>query len=190
MSSNAVTVRRAAIAAPVLMFVYGVFRFADGLDGDRGNGVAWDAGHVAFFVAMVLFGVLTLALRPFVPAGAQRIGTGAAVAALFGVGCFLWVIAGDLSDGFREAAPLPDALATGGAALFPIGMIILLGLMVAARRAPVRSPLLLGAGMVAITVNLDLLPIASLVVLAALIPVARRANTPADRPVRDVAGVR
>ncbi|BAL88651.1 hypothetical protein AMIS_34310 [Actinoplanes missouriensis 431] len=174
MSSNSVIVRRTAVAAPALMFGYGVLRFLDGRDGDRGNGIAWDAGHVAFFAAMVLFGVLAVALRPIAPAWARRTGTVAAALALFGAGCFLWVIAGDLSPAFREAAPLPDVLETGGSALFPLGMLMLLGLLVAARRAPVWSPLLFGAGIAAITVNLDLLPVASLWILAALAPLARR----------------
>ncbi|MBB2946775.1 hypothetical protein FB565_006543 [Actinoplanes lutulentus] len=172
MSSKSVTVRRAAIAAPALMFGYGVLRFFDGADGDRGNGLAWDAGHLAFFAAMVVFGVLAVAIRPAVPQWAHRVGSVAAATALVGIGCFLWVITGDLSDSFREAAPLPDVLRTGGSALFPLGMLVLLGLMVAVRRMPVWSPLLFGAGIAAITVNLDMLPIASLIILAALSPLA------------------
>ncbi|WP_433831476.1 hypothetical protein ACQP2E_13620 [Actinoplanes sp. CA-015351] len=182
MSSKSVTVRRAAIAAPALLFGYGVLRFFDDAAGDRaagdrasgdgGSGLAWDAGHLAFFAAMVVFGVLAVAIRPAVPQWAHRVGTVAAATALFGIGCFLWVITGDLSDNFREAAPLPDVLRTGGAALFPLGMLVLLGLMVAVRRMPVWSPLLFGAGIAAITVNLDMLPIASLIILAALSPLA------------------
>ena len=106
MTSNSVTVRRAAILAPGLMLVYGVFRFLDGLDGDRGNGFAWDAGHVAFFLAMVLFGVLAVAVRPLLPAGARRPGTVVTGATLAGIGCFLWVIAGDLSPR-RTRRPAP-----------------------------------------------------------------------------------
>ncbi|BBH68708.1 hypothetical protein ACTI_53930 [Actinoplanes sp. OR16] len=173
MSSKNVIVRRTAITAPALMFGYGVLRFIDGLDGDRGNGLAWDAGHVAFFVAMVLFGVLAVAMRPLTPTWARRTGAVAVAAALFGIGCFLWVIAGDLSDRFREAAPLPDVLESGGSALFPLGMLVLLGLLVAARRLPVWSPLLFGAGIAAITIDLDMLPFASLIILAALAPLAR-----------------
>ncbi|MEU4695163.1 hypothetical protein [Actinoplanes sp. NPDC023714] len=176
MSSKHVIVRRTAIAGPVLMFGYGVLRFIDGLDGDRGNGLAWDAGHVAFFVAMVLFSVLAVAARPLTPNWARRTGAVAVAAALFGIGCFLWVIAGDLSDRFREAAPLPDVLEAGGSALFPLGMLILLGLLVAARRLPVWSPLLFGAGIVGITVDLDMLPFSSLIILAALAPLARHTD--------------
>ena len=176
MTSNSVTVRRVALVAPGLLLVHGVLRFVDGLDGDRGNGLAWDAGHVAFLVAMVLFGVLAVAVRPLLPAGARTVGTVVIVATLAGVSCFLQVIAGDLSPWFRSEFPLPEALETGGSLLFPLGTLILLGLLVAARRVPVRSPLLFGAGIVAITVDLDLLPIASLLILAALAPLARRAG--------------
>jgi hypothetical protein len=201
MSSKDVIVRRTAVAGPVLMFIYGVLRFIDGLDGDRHNGLAWDAGHVAFFVAMVLFGVLAVAVRPLAPTWARRTGLAGVAATLFGVGCFLWVIAGDLSEPFQQAAPLPDALAIGGSALYPLGTLVLLGLLVAARKLPVWSPLLFGAGIAAVTIDLDTLPIASLVILVALWPLARGGDlggtagrrgrhearkAPADTAIREV----
>ena len=183
MTSSSVTVRRAALAAPGLMFGYGVFRFADGLDGDRGAGPAWNAGHVAFFLAMVMFGVLAVAVRPLLPAGARHLGAVATAGTLAGVGCFLWVIAGDLSPRFRADLPLPGPLEAGGPLLFPLGMLALLGLLVAARRVPVWTPLLFGVGIVALTVQLDLLPIAALLILAALAPLAHRPAAPvAVRP--------
>jgi hypothetical protein len=181
MSSKDVIVRRTAIAGPVLMLGYGVLRFIDGLDGDRGNGLAWDAGHVMFFVAMVLFGMLAVAVRPLTPTWARRAGLAGTAATLFGVGCFLWVIAGDLSDRFQEAAPLPDALAVGGSALYPLGTLVLLGLLVAARKLPVWSPLLFGVGIAGVTIDLDTLPIASLVILVALAPLARHGGESGDQ---------
>ena len=101
--------RLAAFAAPVLLLVYGLSRWADGLDGDRGNGLAWDAGHVAFFLAFVSLAALVIGLRRMTGRPPWLMNA-AAAAALFGAGCFLWVIAGDLSPAFHDAAPLPEVL--------------------------------------------------------------------------------
>ncbi|AEV83198.1 hypothetical protein ACWT_2178 [Actinoplanes sp. SE50] len=171
MSSITVIIRRTAVAAPALLLTYGVCRFLDGLDGRRGSGVFWNVGHVAFFVAMVLFGVLAVGLRGLL--GGRPVATVATVVALAGVACFLWVITGDLFHGFRRAAPMPDALQTAGPMLFPLGMLGFFGLLVAARRLPVWTPLLFGVGTAAISVDLDLLPIAAFVVFCSLLPLRR-----------------
>jgi hypothetical protein len=183
-------VRICALAAPALMLVYGLLRVVDGLDGDRHNGPAWDLGHVAFFVAIVLFAVLAVALRgldrPAAPAS-RFLVEAATVAVLFGAGCFLWVITGDLSEDFRSAAPLPDPLELIGPALFQIGLLILLVRLVLARRLPVWSPVLVLVGFAAIGINLDLLPLGAALVLAALLPLAlsrdARLTTGQHRPV-------
>jgi hypothetical protein len=169
-------VRFCAFAAPALMLVYGLLRVVDGLDGDRHNGPAWDLGHLAFFIAIVLFAVLALALRAQDrPAGTwQRVVVDAAtVAVLAGAACFLWVITGDLSESFHSAAPLPDALQLAGPALFEVGLLVLLVRLVLARRLPVWSPVAVFAGFAAIGINLDLLPLGSALVLVALLPLAR-----------------
>ncbi len=163
--------RFCALAAPALMLCYGLFRMADGRDGDRGNGIAWDVGHVAFFAARVLFAVLFVRLGRELPRPRALMGA-AAVAVLAGAGCFLWVIAGDLSDGFREAAPLPAALELAGPVLFQLGALAILIRFVVAGRLPVWSPILVLVGFGAIGVNLDLLPIGALVIGAGLAPLA------------------
>ena len=48
-------VRLPFIAAPVLVFAYGLIRIVDGFDGERGPGLAWTVGHLAFILAMVMF---------------------------------------------------------------------------------------------------------------------------------------
>jgi hypothetical protein len=156
------------------MLVYGLLRVVDGLDGDRHNGPAWDLGHVAFFLAIVLFAVLALALRALDrPAGRSRwVVDGAAVAVLAGAVCFLWVIAGDLSEGFRSAAPLPDALELPGPLLFQAGLLVLLVRLVLARRLPAWSPVVVLLGFASIGLNLDLLPLGAVLVLVALLPLA------------------
>ena len=122
-------VRFCALVAPALLLLYSLLRVVDGLDGDRHNGPALDLGHIAFVCGIVLFAVLAVALRGHVrPAdGRQRILVDAAtVASVFGAGCFLWVILGDLFDGFHESAPLPEALEAAGPLLFQLGLLILL----------------------------------------------------------------
>ncbi|MFI7540818.1 hypothetical protein [Actinoplanes sp. NPDC049599] len=167
-------VRFCAFAAPALMLVYALLRVVDGLDGDRHNGPAWDLGHLAFFVAIALFAVLALALRALDrPATARRVLVDAATAAvLAGAACFLWVITGDLSAGFHEAAPLPAALELIGPLLFQAGLLILLVRLVLAGRLPAWSPIVVLLGFAAIGINLDLLPLGSVLVLAALLPLA------------------
>ncbi|MCA2216237.1 hypothetical protein [Jidongwangia harbinensis] len=154
--------RFCAVTAPALMLLYGVLRFFDGLDDVRG-GWLWDVGHVAFFVAMILFAVLALRLRT-----PSALSNAATAAVLIGAACFLWVIAGDLSEGFQSAAPLPGPLQLIGPLLFQFGLLTLLVL----RRLPWWSPALVLGGFVALAVNLDLLPLASLLVWAGLAPLA------------------
>jgi hypothetical protein len=156
------------------MLVYGLLRVIDGLDGDRHNGPAWDLGHIAFFVAIVLFAVLALALRALDrPTGWRRFLVDAAtIAVLAGAGCFLWVIAGDLSGDFRSAAPLPEALELVGPLLFQAGLLILLVRLVLGRRLPVWSPIVVLLGFASIGLNLDLLPLGAALVLVALLPLA------------------
>jgi hypothetical protein len=164
-----------ALAAPALLLVYGLLRFVDGLDGDRGNGPAWDLGHIAFFLGIALFAVLAVAVRGFRPPAARwqrALLDGAVAAAVFGAGCFLWVITGDLSEGFKDAAPLPDLLEMAGPLLFQVGLLTLLGRLVVLRRLPVWSPVATFLGFLAIAVSLDLLPLAAVLIGAALLPLA------------------
>jgi hypothetical protein len=170
-----------SITAPVLMLVYGVLRWVDGRDGQRKDDLAWDAGHVSFLVAMVLFAVLAVLLAHRSPR-APRLAAAAAAVAVFGAGCFVWVILGDLFEAFPS---LIGALDAAGPVLFVLGMVTLLGLHVAAGRVPAWSPVLFFAGNAAAGVSLDLLPLAALLVLAATVPLARSAaGPPPAGPVR------
>ena len=160
--------RSTTIAAPLLMLGYGIARWIDGFDGARHNGPAWPIGHTMFFRALVLFAVQAVALarrsRPVV-------AWPALAATLAGAFCFLWVITGDLFAGFD--ADLPEALNTVGPLLFVLGLVTLLALQVVARRLPFWSPVAFLAGYLAISVDLDLLPLASLLLVVAGAPVAR-----------------
>ena len=164
--------RSMAFAAPLLMLAYGVLRWIDGLDGHRKGGPAWDLGHLAFLASMVTFVLIAAALFRRATF-ARRTAFVAVASAVFGSACMIWVIAGDLSAGFRDRWPLPEPLQSAGPVCFVLGMVALLSLHVAAGRLPVWSPMLLFLGYTAITVNLDLLPVAALLMLGALAPLGR-----------------
>src|SRR3712207_3367143 len=44
------------VAAPTLLFGYGVVRLVDGRDGAYGPGLAWTIGHLLFLAGLVMFG--------------------------------------------------------------------------------------------------------------------------------------
>jgi len=158
----------AAIAAPALMLFYGLCRWADGRDGDRGNGIAWDIGHVAFFIAFVLFAILAVRLRDWERRPRVLIDL-ATAAALFGAACFLWVVTGDLFDSWPS---LPSALEVVGPLLYQLGTLVVLVRLVVAGRLPWWSPMLVLIGFAAIPISLDLLPVAALVIGVGLAPIA------------------
>ena len=162
--------RLIAVVAPALMLLYGLCRYADGLDGDRGNEWTWDAGHVAFFIAIVLFAVLGDRLRRALPSTLTVVAEAAAV---FGAACMLWVITGDIFDSFPS---LPNPLNLIGSVLFELGLLVLLVRHVMARRLPVWSPVLVAIGFTAPAASLDLLPLAAVVVGVGLLPLVRNAE--------------
>ena len=170
-------VRLSALAAPTFLLLYGLLRLIDGLDGDHGPGLAWNVGHTLFFIGFVLLGVLAIGMRHLVPATTvwtRIVASLATVSALFGVGCFLWVILGDLFPDFHDDAPLPDALEKLGPLAFQLGVLTLLIILATARprRLPLWSPLLVLIGFVLFAVNLDLIPAGALLILAGLAPLA------------------
>ena len=178
--------RSMAFAAPLFMLAYGVLRWIDGLDGHHHKGsLAWNAGHVAFLASMVMFALLAIALYRRATLG-KRTALVAAAVAVFGAGCMIWVIVGDLFRSFAINHPLPDVLELVGPIGFVLGMIGLLSLQVAAGRLPVWSPMLFFAGYTAITINLNLLPFAALLILGGTWPLARPAVS-AARPARRAA---
>ncbi|WP_393059705.1 hypothetical protein [Streptomyces sp. LN549] len=181
MTETTRSTRLFALLVPLFLLLYGVFRLIDGRDGDHGPGPAWNIGHTFFFAAFLLLGALVVELRSMVPAGTGRraAAAGAAmVAGVFGAGCFLWVILGDLFPRFDDAAPLPEPLEMAGPLAFQLGILTLLAMLVASRprRLPVWSPVLVFVAFLLIAVNLDLIPLAALVLMAGLAPLARTRN--------------
>jgi hypothetical protein len=161
-------IRVCAVAAPILLLLYGVLHLIDGTDRGQGSGFAWNVGHTLFFLGFILFGVLTVGLRRAV--GPGLVANVATAATLFGAACFLWVIVGDVFAGVRESAPLPEALELVGPLAFQLGTLALLTMLVIAKRLPLWSPVLVMAGFVLFAVNLDLLPVGALLLLAGFAP--------------------
>jgi hypothetical protein len=170
-------VRLSALAAPTLLLLYGVLLLIDGSDGQHNRGLAWNLGHTLFFIAFVLLGVLTVGLRQLVPATkdwTRTVANLAMVAGLIGIACFLWGILGDLFPDVHHSAPVPHAFQLIGPPLFQIGLLTLLIMLVIARprRVPIWSPVLILVGFLLFAINLDLIPVGSLLLLAGLAPLA------------------
>ncbi|MGH3477078.1 MAG: hypothetical protein ACRDQD_09605 [Nocardioidaceae bacterium] len=176
MTPPPVLVRVGAFGAPVLLFLYGLLRRIDGLDGDHGPGVAWNVGHSLFLLGFVLFGVLIVGVRRLVAAETTRtriVADAATVAGLVGVGCFLWVILGDLFADLDAAAPLPEPLELIGPLAFQLGLLVLVLLMVlSSGLLKWWSPVLVLAGFVMFAADLDLLSFGALLLLGGLGPLA------------------
>ncbi|GIE75373.1 hypothetical protein Aph02nite_13230 [Actinoplanes philippinensis] len=179
------TIRHAAVDAPILLLVYGLLRLMDGLDGAYGRSLAWNLAHLALLASLVLFALLAVAVRPLAPSGARLVAALAVTATVAGTVCFLWTATGFLSSASGAAAPLPAPLRNAGPLLFSLGMLTLLGLLVASRRAPAWSPLLFGAGFAAMLIDRDFVLPGALILLAALAPLARpRSGDVGHRPIR------
>ena len=190
--------RLAYIGAPALVTAYGLARVIDGIDNSRGPGPAWTIGHLFFLVALALFGVAMVGLWR----EGRRWFTGAAlVAGIVGVVAMARVVvvdivvawgAADRAEMEREYPKyddfpgLPDGLgglfdAVGGV-LFPLGLVVLLVHLAVVRRLPWWSPVIATAGFAAILATLDLLPLAGVLLLVALVPMVRgtsRSRVPA-----------
>ncbi|MFG1775995.1 hypothetical protein ACGFIG_06145 [Micromonospora sp. NPDC049048] len=168
----------AAVGGPAFLLLYGLLRLVDGLDGDRGDGWAWDVGHTFFLVGILLFGALVLGLRRLLLAATPRrraLTETATVLGLIGVAAFVWVILGDLFPGLADAAPLPEPVMMLGPLLFQVGLLTLL--VQAGTTRPRLLPLWVPApvllGFLGIAVSLDLLPLAAALILAGLLPLQR-----------------
>lgn len=181
------------VAAPVLMFGYGVVRLIDGRDGEYGPGWSWTIGHLLFLAGMLLFGGVFVRLRRLVPATtmAQKVTAYAAmVLGLAGIGAFVQVLVLDLVVGFRadnnaEMSEvrddigdilLPEAVWDLGPLLFQAGLIVLAVQLAALRprRLAAWSPALIVIGFACIMVNLNLLSIGAALFGLALAPWAWR----------------
>ena len=155
----------ASLLSPALLLGYAGARWVDGLDGSDGPGVAWDAGHWAFLVAMLGFGVVMLALRGLLAeVGWPRLAAATTAIGLVGVGLFAWVILGDLFPSFDERFELPDPLMALGPLLLMTGLLVPLVVLagLGPRVVPMHAPVAVTTGFVLIAVELDLLALAAM----------------------------
>ncbi len=190
--------RLSYLAAPALIFGYGVVRLIDGLDGTHGPGPAWTIGHLLFLVALLLFGAVLVGLRSQVER--QRgIATAAVVVGCLGLLAFIRVVLVDLIvgwqsvdrpdmnrrydryDGFPGGLPswLTGLLDNLGPALFVTGLLVLTLLLTVRRPRLLAwwSPVSVVLAFAAISLDLDLLPLGGALLALALYPVARRGHS-------------
>ena len=147
MTTTPPLVRFSALAAPILLLLYGLLRWVDGLDGEHGPGLAWDVGHTLFLIAF-----RPARCRDRRPAAAG-FGHDGAVAGhgesghrrrAGGSRLLPVAILGDLFPDFDDALPVPDAVQQVGPLLFQLGTLTLLVILasVRPRRLPAWSPVL------------------------------------------------
>ncbi|MEH1125281.1 hypothetical protein [Micromonospora sp. CPCC 206061] len=176
------------VLAPALTTVYGLVRLLDGLDGQYGPGFLWTLGHFAFLVALFLFGFVVLAARRMIGGGV--VATTAAVAGVAGLVCSIAQIGIDLVVGlaaddkaamrqmFGDVQDVPGvavAVYGPGPALFYVGLLALVVHLAVVRAVAVWAPVALLLGIGVAVASHDLLPVAGLLILLALVPLARRA---------------
>lgn len=174
------------IAAPILVAVYGLVRIVDGVDGERGPGLAWTVGHVAFLAALVLFVPILWDLRR--RAGAGHLATTNAVmgvaGAVFtmtqiGIDIVIGMLAADHSDMQRlfhdvqRISGFALVVYDVGPPLFYLGLSIAVCQLTAMRSLPVWSAVVLLAGVFVSMIDLNLLPLGGLLMFVALQPLAR-----------------
>ncbi|MFI7633243.1 hypothetical protein [Nonomuraea sp. NPDC049400] len=191
--------RIAFIAAPVLVFAYGVIRILDGLDGSRGPGLAWTTGHLAFMAALVLFVGIFWQMRRM--AGGNALSTVSAVAGTAGVVALLAQFGIDIAVGFMaadhagmsvlfeqvKAVPgVPIAVYEGGPILFYLGQLALVGQLAAMGRVKAWTPVLVLADLVLPFIDKDLIPLGAVCLLVSFVPLARTAAA-APRPAAALA---
>ncbi|MGW5412205.1 hypothetical protein [Actinomadura geliboluensis] len=199
--------------APALMLAYGAVRLIDGRDGQHGPGPAWTVGHVLFLGSLLLYGGVIAGLYGRVRAAAggtaSRVVAGVTtVVAALGLATFVRVAVIDIVVGLRAADPaeksmladryadvpavLPQAIYEIGPVFFMLGLLALLvqfAITAPGRKAVAAlSPVLVTLGFVAITLDLNLLPVGAALIWLALVPCTRVQGSPA--PARSGVGAR
>jgi len=175
------------IAAPVLMFGYGVIRIIDGFDGERGPGPAWTIGHLVFVVAMGMFLLVFRHLHRL--AGRDTLSTVTLVVAAVGavalVGQFgVDIVNGFLADDHARMAEISRsvhknqlvalALYDVGPYLFYAGQFVLVLQLAVTRRIAGWTPFLLLIDLIMPLVDKDLIPIGAAALLISFVSISKR----------------
>ncbi|MFJ9848628.1 hypothetical protein [Streptomyces sp. NPDC101150] len=178
--------------APVLVTAYAGLRALDGLDGERGPGPAWTAGHLAFLVALILFVPVFLELRRL--AGRGPFATATAAIGLVGAVCTMAQISVDLVVGalaadhaamrgmFADVQSVPGVslvvYAVGPVLLF-VGLLVMFGRLAVVRAVPVWRTVAVVLAVLVSLLGLDALPAVGLLLCAGLAPFPGRGTPPA-----------
>ncbi|MFJ8825660.1 hypothetical protein ACIREE_28325 [Streptomyces sp. NPDC102467] len=185
------TQQRAFLYGPVLFGAYGVIRLLDGIDGVKGPGLAWTAGHLCFLAGLAFFAQGFAAMRRSAVekvAGRDRwslaglwIG-GAGIAALvvqFGADIVTGLISADhaeMGDRVGDFQALPGvelAFYILGPLLFFVGQFLLTGRLAALRTLKVWAPaLVLADSLLSYTVK-DLIPLGAVMLVLSYAPLWR-----------------
>lgn len=186
--------RSAFVAAPVLLFAYGVIRILDGLDGSRGPGPAWTVGHLAFLGALAAFVPVFSHLRALI--GGRLAGATAAVG-YAGMAALAVQFAIDLAVGFAaadkaEMSTLFDRVQSVpgiipvvyviGPNLFFVALLALAVELAVARRVKAWVPVLVLADVTLPLVDKDFIPVGAILLLIAFLPLIRRPTPPTPLP--------
>jgi hypothetical protein len=184
--------RTVFIAAPLLMFAYGVIRLLDGLDGVHGPGPAWTTGHLAFLLALIMFEFVFLHLWRL--AGRGTLATATLVAATIGAVALVTqftvdIVVGFMADNHDEMSELFSELQSNtlvslfvyevGPYLFYVGQLALVSQLAVQRKVHAWVPALVLVGLVMPAVDKDLIPVAAIIWLVAFV-----AGIPTRTPAR------
>ncbi|HEY3686706.1 MAG TPA: hypothetical protein VGL93_26975 [Streptosporangiaceae bacterium] len=185
----------AFLAAPIFMLVYGVVRF---LGGRHSPSAAWTLGHLAFLVALFLFGFVLLGLRRRVDPERRGLRTGAdiaTVAGFLGLAAMIIQISVDLVVGlvsadhaamsrtfeaFQSWPGVTPAIYTIMPQLLFVGFVALSILAAVSRRTHPSVPILITIGTAFAAANLNLLPAAAVCYALALAPLGLHLIRQAD----------
>ncbi|MFI7009898.1 hypothetical protein [Streptomyces sp. NPDC050145] len=183
-AATATSARTAFFLGPALFGAYGLIRVLDGLDGERGPGLAWTAGHLCFLVGLVFFVRGFVALRSRArhrdPVATTGLWTGiagaVALSVQFGVDIVTGLMAADhaemarLSDNFGSLPGVEAAFYMFGPMLFFVGQIVLTLRLGALRRLPLWAPCLVFVSALMPFLGKDLMPVAALLLLVGYAP--------------------
>lgn len=185
----------AFITAPLLTLAYGVIRIIDGLDGERGPGIAWTVGHLAFIAALAMFVVTFLQMRKL--AGRNLLATASAVAGIVGIASLVAQFTIDIVIGFMAAdragmgvlfdqvQSIPGVSAVVYDAvpfLFYVGQLAIVIQLAVMRRVKVWTPVLVLVDLALPMIDKDLIPLGAIFLLISFLPMAglsRRTALPA-----------
>ena len=187
--------RYALLAAPALLFCYGAVRL---LDPTRSPGPVWTTSHLFYLAAFPTLALAALALHRL---AGDRAGIGWVLVALSGAGALSgigqavvdllagWGAADKAARGvaanhLREIIPGSDFFYGVWPALTQVGIVGLLVLAALTRRVPWWcAPLALVAFVLPTITSLDLIPVAAVAVVPAVLPAFRALASPRPVPV-------